>query len=339
MGLAFKLFGSGFAQSLIESTSNPFIGLVIGILATTLLQSSSSTTSLTVALVAAGALTIEGAVPIVMGANIGTSVTCALVSLVHVRRREEFQRAFAGATLHDFFNCLAVLVLLPVEVATGFLAKTAGFLQSALEGVGGMKLLDPLKLAVRPVSEMLVELLGRSGVLVLIVGVALLIASLKFLVDALKTLMTGGAERILHRTLFRSAAAAVLAGAAITAMVQSSSITTSLMIPLVGAGVVTLEQVFPFTIGANIGTTITAILAALATGNPAAVTVAFSHLLFNVSGAILIYLPPPIRKIPLALARALGRIGSERRVLAVIYILAFFYGLPILLLFVTGALG
>jgi sodium-dependent phosphate cotransporter len=273
-----------------------------------------------------------------MGANIGTSVTCALVSLVHVRRREEFQRAFAGATLHDLFNCLAVAVLLPLEVMTGFLGKSASFLQRALEGVGGMKLLDPLKMVVRPVAEMLSDLLGRSGVLVLIVGVALLIASLKFLVDSLKVLMTGRAEQVLHRTLFRSAVAAVLAGAAITAMVQSSSITTSLMIPLVGAGVVTLEQLFPFTIGANIGTTITAILAALSTGSPAAVTVAFSHLLFNVSGALLIYVPPPIRKFPLAMARALGRIGSERRVLAVVYILAFFYGVPILLLFLSGAL-
>ena len=123
MGLSFKLFGSGLAQELIERTSNPFVGLIIGILATTLVQSSSTTTSLTVGLVAAGALSIEGAVPIVMGANIGTSVTCALVSLVHVRRKEEFQRAFAGATIHDFFNCLAVLILLPLEVMTGFLAS------------------------------------------------------------------------------------------------------------------------------------------------------------------------------------------------------------------------
>jgi sodium-dependent phosphate cotransporter len=339
MGLSFKLFGSGFAEVLIERTSNPFVGLIIGILATTLVQSSSTTTSLTVGLVAAGALSIEGAVPIVMGANIGTSVTCALVSLVHVRRKEEFQRAFAGATIHDFFNVLAVMILLPLEVMTGFLAKTAGYLQSALEGVGGMNLLDPLKMVVRPVAEWISEFLGQSGVLVLIVGIALLIASLKFLVDSLKFLMTGRAEQILHRTLFRSAIASMAAGTVITAMVQSSSITTSLMIPLVGAGVVTLEQVFPFTIGANIGTTITAILAALSTGNPAAVTVAFTHLLFNLSGALLIYVPPPIRKIPLALARALGKLGSERRVLAVVYILAFFYGLPVLLLFLSGALG
>ncbi|MGB5159487.1 MAG: Na/Pi symporter, partial [Thermoanaerobaculia bacterium] len=121
MGLSFKLFGKGFAEALIERTSNPFVGLFVGLLATTLVQSSSTTTSMIVALVAAGALTIEGAIPMIMGANIGTSVTNTLVSLAHVTRREEFQRAFAGATVHDFFNWMAVLILLPLELATGFL--------------------------------------------------------------------------------------------------------------------------------------------------------------------------------------------------------------------------
>ena len=338
MGLSFKLFGKGFAETLIERTSNPFVGLFIGILATTLVQSSSTTTSMTVALVAAGALTIEGAIPIIMGANIGTSVTNTLVSLAHVSRREEFQRAFAGATLHDFFNWLAVLILLPLEIATGFLAKSAGFLESILEGVGGIKLLNPLKEVVRPVSNAAVSWLGESGVLVLIAGIVLLIGSLKFLVDLLKTLMTGRAERTLHRTIFRSPWSAIVAGLIITVMVQSSSITTSLMVPLVGAGVVTLEQVFPFTIGANVGTTITAMLAALATGNPAAVTVALSHLMFNISAGLVIFVPPFMRAIPLFLARSLGQIGSERRVLAGAYILMVFFGLPLLMLFLTGAL-
>lgn len=338
MGLAFKLFGKEFAQTLIERTSNPFVGLFIGILATTLVQSSSTTTSMTVGLVAAGALTIDGAIPIIMGANIGTSVTNTLVSLAHVTRREEFQRAFAGATIHDFFNWMAVLILLPLELTTGYLAKTAGSLEAALEGVGGIHLLDPLKLLVRPVSKGLASLLGESGVLVLIVGIGSLIASLKLLVDSLKAVMTGRAERTLHRTLFRSRLSAVVAGLTITVMVQSSSITTSLMIPLVGAGVVTLEQVFPFTIGANVGTTVTAMLAALATGNAAAVTVAFSHLIFNVTAALLIYLPPPMRAIPLGLARGLGRLGSRHRILAGTYILVVFFGLPLALLFLSGTL-
>ena len=338
MGLGFMLFGAGFAEALVEKTSNPFVGLFIGILATTLVQSSSTTTSITVGIVAAGGLTIEGAIPIVMGANIGTSVTNTLVSLAHVTRREEFQRAFAGATVHDFFNWMAVLILLPLEMTTGYLARTATLLETTLENLGGVKLLDPLKTVVRPVAREIAALLGNSGTLVVVFGIILVMISLRYLVVVMRKLMTGQAESILHRTLFRSAWAAIAAGLAVTVAVQSSSITTSLMVPLVGAGIVTLEQVFPFTIGANIGTTITAMLAALATGAPAAVTVAFSHLVFNLTASLLIYVPPPMRAIPLGLARRLGRLAGHNRFLAGAYIVLTFFGLPLLLLFLTGTL-
>jgi sodium-dependent phosphate cotransporter len=338
MGLSFKLFGKGFAEELVARTSNPFVGLFVGILATTLVQSSSTTTSMTVGLVAAGGLTVEGAIPIIMGANIGTSVTNTLVSLAHVTRREEFRRAFAGATVHDFFNWMTVLVVMPMELGFGYLSRFAGMMEKVLEGSAGIKMLDPLKAIVRPVAKGISELLGDSGTLTLIVGVLLLFAALRYLVKLLKALLSAKAEQLLHRTLFRSAFAAILAGMAMTVMVQSSSITTSVVIPLVGAGVLTLEQIFPFTIGANIGTTITAMLAALATGNPAAVTVAFSHLLFNLTGTAVIYPLKPLRAIPLAMARWMGDLAARNRVLAAAYIAAAFYGLPLLLLFLTGAL-
>ncbi len=338
MGLGFKLLGEGFAKTLLEQTANPLVGLFAGILATSLVQSSSTTTSMNVVLVAAGGLTIEGAIPIIMGANIGTSVTNTLVSLGHVSRRVEFQRAFAGATLHDFFNWMAVLILLPLELLTGFLARTSSFLAEVLEGAGGTKLFNPLRAIVRPAAEYIREGMGESAVLVLFAGVVLLVVCLKFLVDLLKVLMTDRAEKFLHGTVFRSGFAAVLAGLAMTVMVQSTSITTSLMVPLVGAGIITLGQFFPYTIGANIGTTVTALLASLSTGSTASIAVAFSHLLFNVMGSLIIYLPPPVRAIPLALARAMGRFGSRNRLLAALYIVVFFYGLPLLLLLLAGTL-
>lgn len=339
MGLSFKLFGKGLAEELVARTANPFVGLFIGVLATTLVQSSSTTTSMTVGLVAAGALTVEGAIPIIMGANIGTSVTNTLVAFGHVTRPEEFRRAFAGATVHDFFNWLSVLILLPLEIATGYLAKVSGFLSSVLEGSGGIKLLNPLKMVVRPVAEQVSALTGDSGLISLLLGVGLLFFALRYLVVLLRLIASGKAEELLHRTLFRSALAAVSAGIVVTVMVQSSSITTSVMIPLVGAGVITLKQAFPFTIGANLGTTITAMLAALATGNPAAVTVAFAHFVFNVTGTLLIYPLEPIRSIPLAMARWLADLAVRNRLLAVVYIVTVFYGLPLLLLFATGTTG
>jgi len=337
MGIAFKLFGGDFAETLITTTSNPFVGLFVGILATSLVQSSSTTTSITVGLVAANALTLEGAIPIIMGANIGTSVTNTLVSLAHVSRREEFRRAFAGATVHDFFNWMAVLILFPLEYFTHYLEHVSLFLTGWLENAGGLELFNPLKAAVRPTAHAISVLVGESAIATLVIGLVLLMGSLKLLVDLLKVIMSERAEQVLHRTLFRSPVAAIAAGALMTVMVQSSSITTSAIVPLVGAGIVTLEQLFPFTIGANLGTTITAMLAALSTGVPAAVAVAFAHLTFNASAALIIYVPPPMRAIPLALARGLGKLGSENRMLAGVYILVVFFGIPLLLLFFSGA--
>lgn len=335
LGLAFGLFGKGLAKVLIEQTANPFVGLFAGILGTTLAQSSSTTTSLTVALVAAGGLTVEGAIPIIMGANIGTSVTNTLVALAHVTRRVEFERAFAGATVHDLFNLMSVAILFPLELATGYLARVSVTLATALEGIGGLKMADPLKDVVRPISSTIVDAVGRSPIITTVIALALLFTALKLLVDLLKAIMSARAERVLHNTLFRSPIAAIMAGLAMTVMVQSSSITTSVMIPLVAAGLVTLEQVFPFTVGANIGTTVTALIAALSTGSPGAVTVAFSHLFFNLSGTAIIYVPPPVRKIPLLAARALGRLAVRNRLFAVAYAVVLFYLVPFLLIFLT----
>jgi len=336
MGLSFKLFGKGFAESLLRSTSNPVVGLFVGILATSLVQSSSTTTSMTVALVAAGGISLEGAIPIIMGANIGTSVTNTLVSLGHVTRREEFRRAFAGATLHDFFNLLTVAILFPIELMFGYLAKTAAALEILLEDSGGIKLFDPLKAVVRPVAHWISDLLGSSGGLTLAAGIVVLILALKLLVDLLRSLVSARAEQLLDHTLLKSPLAAMAAGLVITVMVQSSSITTSVMVPLVAAGMITLEQLFPLTIGANLGTTITAMLAALATGNAAAVSVAIAHVMFNITGAVLLYPLPPIRRIPLALARGLGELASRHRWLAALYILIAFFGVPLALLFLSG---
>jgi sodium-dependent phosphate cotransporter len=96
--------------------------------------------------------------------------------------------------------------------------------------------------------------------------------------------------------------------------------------------------VFPFTVGANLGTTVTALIAALSTGSVAAVTVACSHMLFNLTGTLLVYVPPPIRAIPLALARGLGRMTVSNRLYAMAYVILVFYVLPFLLIVLTEAL-
>ena len=128
---------------------------------------------------------------------------------------------------------------------------------------------------------------------------------------------------------------ALFFGAVLTVAVQSSSITTSLVVPLVGAGLLQLRQVFPYMLGANIGTTVTAMLAALSTANPAAVTVAFAHLMFNVTGISLILPIKFLRDIPLGLAHWMADKAVENRWIPLIYIGLLFFVLPLILILIT----
>ena len=152
------------------------------------------------------------------------------------------------------------------------------------------------------------------------------------MVKALKIVIVNKAEAWFDRYLFKTAIRALLVGMLLTVMVQSSSITTSLAVPLAGAGLLTLTQIFPYTLGANLGTTITAMLAALVTGNLAAIIVAFSHLLFNISGIIIWW---PFKKVPIFLAEKFAAFSIKNKLIPVLYILIVFFLLPIILIFIS----
>ena len=92
------------------------VGLMIGVLGTVLVQSSSTFTSIIVAAIGGANLKVRIAVPMLMGANIGTSVTNTLVAMTQIGNKEEFERAFSAATVHDMFNWATALVLFPIEV-------------------------------------------------------------------------------------------------------------------------------------------------------------------------------------------------------------------------------
>ena len=340
LGDGFKLLGRDFLQAFFAATENPFTGLMIGILATTIVQSSSVTTSMVVGLVAApeNPLPIANAVPMIMGANIGTTVTNTAVSLAHMARRDEFRRAFAVATCHDFFNFMTVGILLPLELMTGYLRSSATALASLLAGTGGYKFDSPLKTglkgAFQPViylSKALFEGQQAQGVLIVLISGVLIVGALFLLVKVMRTAMQSQVETYITQFLGRSAVLSILFGVIVTVMVQSSSITTALLVPLAGAGLVTLAQAFPLTLGANIGTTVTALLASLAAAGEnaeAGVIIALVHLLFNVTGIVMIYPIAAIRNIPLAGARWFAELAVKSRKWALVYVLGLFYGLP-----------
>jgi solute carrier family 34 (sodium-dependent phosphate cotransporter) len=328
IGRAFKLFSGGFIGDLIQSASDPLIGLFVGILVTSLVQSSSTTTSLVVALVGSGSMPVATAIPVVMGANIGTSVTNILVSLGHINRGREFRRAYAAANVHDFFNVLAVVILFPLQLATNFLGILSTGLAGLFYDIGGLTFASPLKLATAPAVAGAAHLIGHHPWLMLLASLVLMFATLRQLVVLLKALVISRVEALFDLVIFRTAGRAMLFGLFITALVQSSSVTTSLAVPLAGAGILTIQQIFPYTLGANVGTTITAMLAALAIGEVPAVTVAFAHMLFNVCGILVIWPLPAIRRIPIIMAEKMTDIAMYSRIIPIVWVLFFFFALP-----------
>jgi len=341
MGGALKLYGKDVAVQLIEATTNPFIGLFIGILATSVIQSSSSTTSIVVGMVAAASATsgnsesiIQLAIPIIMGANIGTSVTNTIASLPQINRSNEFQRAFAAATVHDFFNLMAVIILFPLQVATNFLGHSAQFMGDLFSGVGGLSFLSPVKAITKPVVSIMKNSFGKElPWFMLVLALAILLLSLKYMVATLKVLVVEKAKAWFDKVLFKTDLRAFSVGTLLTILVQSSSITTSLVVPMAGAGILKLRQIFPYTLGSNIGTTVTAILASLITGNIAAVIVAFSHLLFNVTGIVILW---PFKKIPIKLAEKFSEYSVKSKVIPVAYVLIMFFIIPLIVIAIAG---
>lgn len=333
-----KIMGQDTQESLFSAVSNPIAGLCIGILGTVLVQSSSASTSVIVGLVASGALGVDAAVPMIMGANIGTTVTNTLVSLGHVRQSNEFRRAFAAATVHDFFNVMAVAVLLPIELAFGLISSVAEGISGRLVGASGTEWKSPIKQWVKePVGWLqdLWDAAGTSGnvqgVLMVLTGLVIILIALALITKNMRALVADRVERSVNALLSKGGGAvALLLGLVITVAVQSSSITTSILIPLAGAGVLSLRNAYPVTLGANVGTTITALLASLATSSPESLTVALAHTTFNIAGIFLLYVIPLARDIPIRGAERLADIAVERRSMALAYVVGAFIIVPLL---------
>ncbi|XP_067355391.1 sodium-dependent phosphate transport protein 2B-like [Channa argus] len=425
---AFQLVGGKAAGDIFQDNSvlsNPLAGLVIGVLVTLLVQSSSTSSSIVVSMVSSGLLTVQLAVPIIMGTNIGTSVTNTLVAMTQAGDRSTFRRAFAGATVHDFFNWLSVVVLLPLEVATGYLylltkliidsfkiqtgeapellnvitdIVTESIIQLDESVISGIATGDPdarnrslikkwcqtftnttLMNVTVPgpencTSPSLCWVVGNYiftlknisetynihkckhlfvdvnlpdlavGLILLALSLLVLCSCLVLIVKLLNSMLKGQVAAVIKNILntdfpfpfgWVTGYIAILVGAGMTFIVQSSSVFTTAITPLVGIGVISIERAYPLCLGSNIGTTTTAILAAMASPGDTlanALQIALVHFLFNISGIILWY-PIPFTRIPIRLAKNLGNITATYRWFAAVYIICCFFFLP---LFIFG---
>lgn len=391
LGNGAKILTGCTSGSILKEEQNPVAGLMIGILATVLLQSSSTTTSIVVSLVGEEVVNTKNGIYMIMGANIGTSVTNTIVSLGFLGDGDNLERAFAGAVVHDMFNFLSVAIMLPLEAATGVLYHFTNAITPATVSEGE-KWEGPIKKIVGPLTKEFIIVnkdvtkkvaLGTavcddffpadckdgersyaackkggliscnkktggcpaffrvgasktddmvSGFVCLFIGLVVLIVCLIILVTVLQKMLLGTSTRIIYKATNVNGYIGIGIGCALTILVQSSSITTSALTPLVGMGVIHLEQMFPLTLGANIGTTVTGLLAAQVSGSKEALQVALAHLFFNIFGIIIWYPIPRVRQIPLGLATKLGKATRVWRGFPLVYLFLAFFLFPIVLL-------
>ncbi|XP_039256967.2 sodium-dependent phosphate transport protein 2B-like [Styela clava] len=439
MGSAFQVLAGKTAGDIFtknEILSNPITGLIIGILVTVLVQSSSTSTSIFITMTSVDLISVRSGVPLIMGANIGTSVTNTIVSLTQSADREEFRRSFAGATIHDIFNLLCVLVLLPIELIFHYLEKLTGAILYGFTIETGQKPPDLLKVLTKPLTSKIIsvnktvityaaldqylepdssmvkiwcerddaiiyrnesvkyfndtgmrimdnetDLIGNRsvyslteevehkikvgtrlcdmddflfantgitdagvGAILLIISLVAMCICLTGMVKLLSSMLKGNIARIIKKVIntnfpypfgWLTGYLAILVGAGLTFLVQSSSVFTSTITPLVGIGVISLKRMLPLTLGSNIGTTTTGLLAALASsGNKLhhALQLSLCHFFFNITGILIWYPIPHMRNIPIKGAKALGNKTAKHRWFAVVYLIFVFFLIPTLVL-------
>ncbi|MCK5040680.1 MAG: hypothetical protein KAR62_00230 [Sphingomonadales bacterium] len=345
IGVGLNQTSGDYLNSLFEFATNPILALLVGILATAIVQSSSTVSSIIVGLVAGG-LPVESAIPMIIGADFGTTVTNVIVSLAYVGRKQYFRRAFAAAMVHDFFNLLAVFIFLPLELTFHFMEHISGFFAGLLVGgqdisLGGNNFLHGLTSPFIGFFNSLGQGQGEvvGGIIMVIAGVIFILLSVIYIGNLLKQLMVGRAQKIMFAAIGKKPLTSIFSGMLITTIVQSSSTTTSLMVPLAGTGLFRLKQVYPFTLGSNIGTTVTALLAATAiTGANAvyALQIALVFLLYNVFSVTLVYNTPVLMRLPMVAAVSIAKLADRNKLVAIIYVVGVFFAIPAFLIFIAS---
>lgn len=332
---SFQQLGGEYIEVIIRATSNPLTGFFIALLVTAMVQSSSTTTALTVAMVGSGSLTLEDAVPIIMGANVGTTITSTIISLGFINKKKELTRAVSAGTYHCFFNLLTVLILFPLEHYYGFLSSASELFSRELFGADASSPANtaaPLQTGVDPVVNYLMEFL--PAVVIVVIAFILLLSSILLFRKFISDLLNAKSPQAFSRFFFQNQWKSFLWGILTTAAIRSSTITTTVVVPIVAKKIVDLRQAAPFIMGANVGTTVTAFIAALLySDNANAVSIAIAHFLFNVIGVLLFFPVPALKEIPLQLSLILGRATASYRAVAFIFLLLTFFFIPFLVIY------
>jgi sodium-dependent phosphate cotransporter len=173
-----------------------------------------------------------------------------------------------------------------------------------------------------------------SAIINLLLSFILLFISIKIISKIIYNFFIGKAENRLQKYVFNDNFQSFGWGALATGVVQSSSITTSLIVPLVATGKAPLKKVMPFVLGANIGTTVTAFIAVFYQSQTA-ISIAIAHLIFNIIGVIFYFSSPVLRYFLVWSATQFGQVAEKYKFTIFIYILLVFFIIPFLLIFLN----
>ena len=285
------LIGSDQVQNFMGLVDDTISGVFAGWVGTAAIQSSGAFDSIIIAFVSVGAMPVSIAVATIIGAEVGTTVTTQLVSVVGYFRqdRDRFRTAFQVAMLHYWYNFSTFIIFFFVEFFFGTFTTIAQVGSSFFSKIPVLMEIPSIFALITPWVDFVLEHIPAW--LGFIVGCLLLLLSLKNCEKFLSAAFAGEVSSSLIKSTFGSAPKAFLAGLIFTILVPSTSVMISMLIPLVTTGVIDRKYyILPYILGANIGTVFDVMLAALATGNPAAIGVWIVHLTINIIGA-LIFLP------------------------------------------------
>ena len=374
--LSIEAMGSGMKASfkdalktyLLENadTFTELMSFVMGIIGTSLVQSSSTVTSMAVVLTQEGIVPILISIGIVHGANLGTSVTSSIVAffsdipalprnplaaintLLFTPRGEGFERAVATGVVHGLFNAVLVtLLLLCVELPFGAIRRlseaTAGIIGKSLEG--SQTVMDILswvspKTYTKPIIHVLFDLSVPAPIIVLL-GFVLMFIALRGFSRTMRVVVMGGRgeatdtqslEAIGDRLLGKTWLDTFARGLILTILVQSSSATTSMVVPLAALGLFRIKRILPFILGANIGTTTTALIAAASdvggSGFEAGLTIALAHFYLNTAAVFLVVAIPPLRDSVLGVTSWLAKAAGQRPIALLGYLATMAFIVP-----------
>lgn len=335
IGKASAQLGTGLASKLIPLTSAPIVSLFIGILLTAIVQSSSTITSGMVALVGTGAMSLQDAVPLVIGANIGTTVTATLVAFGNVTRKKEFRKGFMTAILHAAFNILSAIIFFFLEWKYQFLSKISAFTAHhlAISFAKGSHLGDLFQFLSKPFSMLFANLVLSQPWIILMVSVFMLFVTISLFTAILKGWIFDNSWQQLSKVVVGSPFRAILSGIGLTTAIHSSGVVTSLCVMASASEKLLIRNVYSIILGANIGTTITALIASLSR-NETAIALALTHFFFNLFGVIIFNPYFFMKEIPFFISRILGKLTIENRAYAFVWILTIYFILPFLMIFI-----